>query len=509
MNGRSQRPARRAAAALLAVSAAALAILTAIPAVRETNLSVSRTSEIRIPKRKLAPFARQFVSTLPILDVVAENDELPGPDVAPAPAVLRVFDRSGENRLLDRPRALLPFTTVRYRGESSMIRQFRQHSIRLQILNGKRKPSRFDLCGLPADDDFALVANYMDKSLIRDRLAYELAAPLLPGTPRGRYAEVFLRKAGAQLDEFTYQGVFLVVQKISAGADRVPVGRLEMAPPDGLRGGGWIIQGDESSGTNRPSFWLDGGLYSLASPGARDATPEAVAWIRDDFSRFYDVLKADPPDARLFEMVDVESFVRLMLLQELVKNNDAFRWSAYYHRAAGGKLAAGPPWDFNLSLGNSPLRGGPEGFLLPHFPVAGWLLRDPRVFALFRERWRELRLPGAAFSDERIRALVAELAAELGPAADHHFRKYPELLDPSCRYPLTARYEARTFDQHVRIVRDFLLKRAHWLDGALAAAQEPDDLTSPEMEQVVADSRAHGVDWWVEADSPPLQGAPR
>ena len=104
MNGRSQRPARRAAAALLAVSAAALAILTAIPAVREANLSVSRTSEIRIPKRKLAPFARQFVSNLPILDVVAENDVLPGPEEAPAPAVLRVFDRAGENRL----RVLLP-----------------------------------------------------------------------------------------------------------------------------------------------------------------------------------------------------------------------------------------------------------------------------------------------------------------------------------------------------------------------------------------------------------------
>ena len=69
----------------------------------------------------------------------------------------------------------------------------------------------------------------------------------------------------------------------------------------------------------------------------------------------------------------------------------------------------------------------------------------------------------------------------------------------------TATYPVDSFGKHVRIVRDFLLRRAHWMDGALAAMKGPEDLFSVEVEQVERNGEAVGTAWWKESESPPLR----
>lgn len=500
--------ARRISIALLAVSAGVLTVLIAIPAVRESDLSASRMSTYRIPKRKLAPFAREFVSTLPILEIVIAEDSIPPPQGEPIPALMRVFDRAGENRLTDAPRALLPFVFVRHRGASSMHSHFRQHSIRLKIRDEKQKPSRFDLCGFPPDDDFALIATCMDRSLIRDRMAYELARPLIPFTPKAKYVEVFVRKADARLDELTYDGIYLAMEPIEEGRHRVAVGPLEIAEsPEGLEGGGWIVESDRVC-SNKPCFSLGEESFTVVAPGPRDLTPEDLDFIRADFGRFHRMIREDPLNNRLFEMLDMDSFVHMMLLQELVKNIDAFQFSTYFHRSAEGRLVAGPPWDFNLAMGNARDITAPEGFLLQRNPYSKELLRNPRMFRLYRERWRELRHPGGAFSDGRILELIDSVVTELEPAAHHHYERYRELLRPERQFAFTATYPVHSFEEHVRIVRDFLLRRARWMDGALAAMKGPEDLFSEGAEQTETEAEAIGTAWWNESESPPLRKRP-
>lgn len=263
-----RRTARRVSIGLLGACGAALAVAFAVPAAREADLSATRTTTYRLPKRKLAPFARRFESTLPILEIVIAEESLPNPEDEPIPALMRVFDREGVNRPGAMPSALLPFARVRHRGASSMHSHYRQHSIRLEIRDEKQKPSRFDLCGLTPDDDFALIASGMDRSLIRDWMAYALAAPLIPFTPRGRFVEVFVRNARARLDEQTYQGVYLAMEQIEAGPHRVDIGPLEVASTrEGLEGGAGCCRATgcrrtgpaSRSGMNRSRSWGRGG----------------------------------------------------------------------------------------------------------------------------------------------------------------------------------------------------------------------------------------------------------
>ena len=506
----SRNTVRRLLFGLLFAGASVLAALCLIPSVQKLDLSSGRACMFKIRERRLTPFSKAFSSTLPVLEIVTAADILPAPDQEPVPAVMRVFDQPGEKRLTDQPRALLPFVSVRYRGASTMTAHLRQHSIRMKILDDQQKPSRFNLCGFPPDDDFALIATFQDRSLIRDRLAYELARPLFPWTPHARFAEVFIRKPYGHLNEQSYMGVYLAVEKISVAPGRISMGDLVITNvSDGLDGGGWMVSRDRAA-SNQPVFWVGDVSYSIVAPGARVITPEAVEFIRRDFSRFHKLIEDDSQSDDLFRLLDMDSFVNMMLLQEFLKNRDAFYFSAYYYRDAGGRLFAGPPWDYNLSMGNPLSHPGPEGFLIPRRPFAGALLRNPRVFELYRQRWRELRRPGAAFSDERILDLVNALVRELDPAAAaRHYARYEELRNPRRTFVFTINYNATSCEQHVRIVRDFLLRRARWLDQALMAAQKPEDLLSHEMDIVEAASHDAGASWWQEEESPPLRGVRR
>ena len=57
-------------------------------------------------------------------------------------------------------------------------------------------------------------------------------------------------------------------------------------------------------------------------------------------------------------------------------------------------------------------------------------------------------------------------------------------------------------------VRDFLLRRARWMDGALAEMAGPEDLFSEETEREETEAEAIGTAWWNESESPPLRSRP-
>jgi len=500
------RPAvRRLSIAGLLGCSALLILLFLIPEIREQDLSAIRTSIFRIPKRKLAPFARELASTLPLLEIVITEDSMPVKNKPPLTALMRVFDSSDTNHLTDLPRALLPFVAVRHRGKSSMYRHFQQKSIRLKILDDQQKPSRFDLCGFPPDDDFILIANSMDRSIIRDRLANALAASVLSYTPQAKYVEVFVRKNSERLDEQTYQGVYLAIEKITEGPHRVAIGPLEMMDPlDELQGGGWLIHMDHSF-TRQSIFELDNQSFVVEAPGTREMTPAALEFIRKDLTRFYRISQNASSDDSIFEELDIDSFIHMMLLQEFLKNRDAFLFSTYFYRSVGGRLAAGPAWDFNLSMGNSIGMTGPEGFLLTERFWARDLLRNPRFLRLYCETWHALRQPGGPFSDEHILDLIDSIVEELGPAADRHFTRYPELLNPKRETIYTVNFQVTTFEQNVQVVRDFLLQRGQWMDKALGTLNDPEELFSEEMNQVRAESEALGITWFNPDESPLLR----
>jgi hypothetical protein len=112
----------------------------------------------------------------------------------------------------------------------------------------------------------------------------------------------------------------------------------------------------------------------------------------------------------------VSSFVDDYLVQELVRNQDAFLGSAYFYKPRLGVLTMGPLWDFDNSLGNT--HGWDTGSATGWFvrgrdlPWINRLFQDPAFAAAVTARWDQLK-PAFEQVPARILANGAVIAAAL------------------------------------------------------------------------------------------------
>jgi hypothetical protein len=73
------------------------------------------------------------------------------------------------------------------------------------------------------------------------------------------------------------------------------------------------------------------------------------------------------PEAGYQAYADLNSFVDLFLINELSRNVDGYRLSSYLYKdkdSNGGKLHAGPAWDYDIAWGNANYCNGSA--------LAGW-----------------------------------------------------------------------------------------------------------------------------------------
>ncbi len=85
-----------------------------------------------------------------------------------------------------------------------------------------------------------------------------------------------------------------------------------------------------------------------------------VTYIAGIWQTFEDALRAEDgynPGTGLYytDYIDKESFLKKYLVEEIVRNYDASSTSQYFYKdtdSEGGKIFAGPVWDYDMSLGN-------------------------------------------------------------------------------------------------------------------------------------------------------------
>ncbi len=98
------------------------------------------------------------------------------------------------------------------------------------------------------------------------------------------------------------------------------------------------------------------------------ATQKEMEWIIDQFVAVENAVYAKNYNTYK-DLIDVESFAKMYLIQELTKNLDSASTSYYIHNDQDtGKLAASPVWDYDWSMGSyykyKPLYGGSNSYSL-------------------------------------------------------------------------------------------------------------------------------------------------
>ncbi|MEI6388395.1 MAG: CotH kinase family protein [Spirochaetota bacterium] len=361
------------------------------------------------------------------------------------------------------------------------------------------------ILGFARDNDFVLHDAYLDKSLMRNQIAYGLSNDIGLWAPRTQFVEVYADISLDGVDNVEYQGVYLLVEKIKLGPARVnmtPMDAYSNAEPEIT--GGYILKFDIESPGDVAIITASGLRVLVDYPNPHYVTEAQKAYIKS----YLDALEAsfksahpEDPQAGYARFLDPGSFVDDFLLTELYKNVDGYRRSSFMNKDRGGKLKAGPVWDYDIALGNADFSSGsvPDGYgddmgkpiqapislgweliLMLEWPTGGppwwWasLLQDPGFRKLAHDRWTALRQ--GPLSDAAIEARIASAEARIDQAVDRNFARWGNLGSHDWSNPVvTSVYrepsglafnptDPASWSQ-IGFLRYFLLHRAAWMDS--------------------------------------------
>jgi hypothetical protein len=330
------------------------------------------------------------------------------------------------------------------------------------------------LLGMPAESDWVLHAPFMDKSLMRNHLAYELSRQMGWYAPRTRFVELFLVAASdPQVELRHYRGVYVLTEKIERGLERVPIEELDDAAtsePDIQ--GGYLLEWTQRKrvGAAEISFATrHAEALIIDYPKAEELNGARERWIIEHLEAFEAAL-AELEQSRGSEsyeaFIDVDAFVDYFLLSELLRNHDVFVASTFIHKPRSGKLRMGPAWDYDRAFGDVEFGGNwrSSGWLMPSRGWARVLLTSPLFVARYRERWRLHR--AGPLADGRFQQLIDETEATLTDAAARNFEKWRVLG----RYVKANREPySRSFGEEVNKLARWLHERAAWIDENIDA----------------------------------------
>lgn len=222
-------------------------------------------------------------------------------------------------------------TGVRGRGNASWD-QFPKKPYRLKF-KSKQSP-----LGAPASaKKWTLISNYSDKSLMRNILAFEASRRIGQAyTPYCHPVDVIVNGE--------YRGCYQLCDQVEAAEGRVPAKD------------GYLIEIDAYAWKEVSAFWSwKGTPVTIKHPDEDDITDAQRNHIESFFNQMETAaLGADftDPEKGYRKYLDLESFLRNLLVGDFCGNTDLL-WSVYmYKDAADGKLYTGPTWDHDLSFDN-------------------------------------------------------------------------------------------------------------------------------------------------------------
>jgi hypothetical protein len=365
---------------------------------------------------------------------------------------------------------------IEVRGQSSQM--FPKQGYGFETRNQLKEDSSINLIGMPDESDWILSAPYSDKTMMRNPMTYYLGRSMGRWQVRTQWCELIING--------DYLGVYLLEEKIKRDKDRVNIDKLLPADlkADSVTGG-YIVKVDKLDGLTLNDYFRTIPVYSYSNarhydftyvyPKAEDLMPAQKTYIKGFLTEFESALnstKYQDPVNGFRKYIDVNSFIDFQIIQELSNNVDGYRYSTFFHKeniVDGGKLIAGPLWDFDLCYGNvdySPPRLATDQWLYPTFgPNEGYamhwwarLMQDPLYTKAVKLRYSKLRL--GPLNTDSIMAYLDSNQALLGEAINRNFERWP-ILD---QYVWPNPYVGNSYDNEMDYLKTWITDRLIWMD---------------------------------------------
>lgn len=198
-----------------------------------------------------------------------------------------------------------------------------------------------DLLGAGAASRYILLANRQDQSLIRDKIVYDLADDMgLAYSPESLFVDLYINGE--------YRGSYQLCEKVEVGENRVDIDTTKSG-----EGMGFLVEFEYDRRSEEVEHLLvTGGGQNLQVRSPKMPADQQMTHILRRFQRVEDAVLAGNLAAG---DMDVTSFARKYLIEEISKNLDAMHSSQYFYKdddSNDSTVYAGPVWDYDKSLGN-------------------------------------------------------------------------------------------------------------------------------------------------------------
>jgi hypothetical protein len=375
-------------------------------------------------------------SEIPYIQIKTTSQILNEPKV---PAEMNIY--------IDKVNVLRTLIGIEYRGSTSFrISDKKSYGIETRDSNGKGID--LEVAGFPAESDWILTGdvfrasdhNIFDPTLMHHYVGYELFRRMGNYASRSKFAELEVNGV--------YLGVYVLMEKLKRGPDRINI--MKLAPADidtATITGGYILKIDKTAGSDVIGYhpleyylnnWDDDlrytehnsfrSKYDIFSqlmtispygptnnkyletyflyeyPDADGINTAQKTYIQNYMNGFETSLLTDDfsSDKRTYtKYIDRKSFIDYFILNEVCGNIDAYRLSTFMYKNRGEKLKMGPVWDLNIGYNlqdrvpfndwiiNYNTYVTADAWMLPFW----WkrLMEDPQFRSELKIRWTELR----------------------------------------------------------------------------------------------------------------------
>ena len=349
---------------------------------------------------------------------------------------------------------------IRVRGHSS--RRFEKANYFVKFVNDDGTGNEQSFLGMDAHHEWAFHGPFLDKTLIRNYMWYNIAGEIMEYSPNVRFFELVINGE--------YRGLYLATETVTAGKEGARL-TLSVNKKDNTFSG-YALRLDWGDTEEYKKLYPFTNYttraktqHELVYPGTKNMTEELKEAIKDEFSLFEKSIYSYDYNNEKYgykNYIDVDSFVDYFLINELTCNYDAGSLSTYIYKDIDGKYKM-CVWDFNSACdAYQELAMPTDDFRLQTCLWFQMLFMDKDFTDRVVERYFELRK--TVFSQEYLFDFIDSTIDYLGDAVGRNYGKwgYTFTQDYDLLYP--PERNPRTHDESVEQLKDFLTKRLSFMD---------------------------------------------
>jgi hypothetical protein len=304
-----------------------------------------------------------------------------------------------------------------------------------------------------------LISNYIDKSLIRNLLSYEIS----------RLFEMNYTVDCKPIDVMCngeYLGNFIICEKIEVKKNKINITKMNdtcIKSPE--INGGYLLEIDSYSSYENSKFVSFKYNYvTIKYPKEKNILPEQHLYLENKFNEMErKVFKGD------LSLIDIDSFAKYFLINELAGNGDAYWCIKMYKDRNDDHFYFGPVWDFDLAFDNDKLivpTNNKKEFIFGYGLTTGTtskfiekILIDENVIKKIKYLWKHIY--ENKLKDDCIFKYIDELTKYINDSQRLNFIRWDILGKKIKNGNQVIKY---TYENEINFLKEFLKNRTDWMN---------------------------------------------